>query len=91
MVSHCLILLLCLASPPQTHKEVGCRLKAYWCVKEWSKQWYSQLYETSMLFGVFLIPLGIMTFAYVCICREMWRVTAHRVTLRARRYVLALL
>ena len=64
------------------HKEVGERKKAYWCVKEWPKQEYSIAYELGFACLVFVVPLAVMTFAYVNICRELWTVTAWRTTMR---------
>jgi hypothetical protein len=65
------------------HKQVGGVRIGYWCVKEWSEPVYEQVYELSMLVVVLVLPLSVMTFAYVSICKELWLVTSNRAKLRA--------
>ncbi|CAH1773989.1 unnamed protein product [Owenia fusiformis] len=62
---------------------IGENRTGYWCVKEWSAPIYGQLYELYMLITIFIIPLGIMSFAYFGICHELWRVTSKRASIRA--------
>ncbi len=62
----------------QIHKEVGSIRKGYWCLEEWPTSWASQLYNTGMLLLVFIIPLLVMSFAYVSISKEMWKISANK-------------
>ncbi len=67
----------------QVHKEVGVRRKAYWCVKEWSKPWFSHIYELGMFWLIFVSPVVIMSFAYASICMELWVMTRKRQMMQA--------
>ena len=59
------------------------RKKAYWSVKEWGSPLYSQLYEVYMLMLIFILPLIIITYAYINICVELWIMTSKRASMRA--------
>ncbi|XP_005096075.2 QRFP-like peptide receptor [Aplysia californica] len=63
------------------HKLVGERVKAYWCIKDWESTMYSRLYEVYLLLLMLVIPLVIMTFAYVSIIRELWMMASLRSTM----------
>lgn len=67
----------------QQHIEVGYRRIGYYCLKEWSKQFYSKFYELYMLILMLVIPSVIMTVAYLGICQEMWNVTYRRADMRS--------
>nr|WHL35492.1 elevenin receptor 1 [Aplysia californica] len=69
------------------HKLVGERVKAYWCIKDWESTMYSRLYEVYLLLLMLVIPLVIMTFAYVSIIRELWMMASLRSTM-TRGYVI---
>ena len=68
----------------QIHKEVGHRRPAYWCVKNWGDAVSSQLYEVYMLWVMLILPLAVMSFAYVSICKELWIMTSLRSTMATR-------
>ncbi|XP_059149400.1 cholecystokinin receptor-like, partial [Physella acuta] len=69
------------------HEEVGGKVKAYWCIKDWDSTLYSRLYETYMLWLMLILPLVIMTFAYVSIIRELWTMASLRSSM-TRGYVI---
>ena len=50
---------------------MGYHRKGYWCIKDWPQPVYSQLYEVGMLMVGLVIPVSIMTYAYVSIAREL--------------------
>ena len=64
---------------------MGEKYTAYWCEKKWPTRVYTILYELLYAHVVFLIPLGVMTFAYVNICRELWSMSAWRASMHAGR------
>ena len=68
----------------QIHKEVGHRRLAYWCVKNWEDTVHSQLYEVYMLWVMLILPLGVMSFAYISICKELWVMSSLRSTMATR-------
>ena len=69
----------------QALQEVGVVIKGYWCVKRWPAPWHGHLYEVGMLLAIFLLPLIIMTFAYVSICRELVRVSSKKGAFKGER------
>lgn len=62
----------------QIHKEVGFKVKAYWCVRDWSRTLLWQLYEVYMLVIILVVPLIIMTYSYTHICYRLWVVMGQR-------------
>ena len=69
----------------QIHKEVGGVRKGYWCIKQWEKPVYAKSYEVGMLLGIFVIPVTIISFAYINICKELWTMTSNRESLTASK------
>ena len=66
----------------QIHKEVGTYRIGYWCVEEWPRAVYEQIYDISMMFIILIIPVTMITFAYASICRELWVVASVRASMR---------
>ncbi|XP_020292673.1 pyroglutamylated RFamide peptide receptor-like isoform X2 [Pseudomyrmex gracilis] len=62
----------------QTHKKVGLRYIAYWCVRDSEAALLWRAHEVYMLVVVLLLPLIVMTFCYTTICWEIWRVMKRR-------------
>ncbi|XP_069162080.1 QRFP-like peptide receptor [Procambarus clarkii] len=61
----------CLATPTllvQVHMEVGERVRAYWCVRDFDSPLLWRSYETYMLVLVLLVPACVMAAAYAAIC-----------------------
>lgn len=54
----------------------GDRAKAEWCVKTWNSYAMSIAYEIYMLYIMLLVPVIVMTFAYVNIILELWHITS---------------
>nr|BAT25129.1 cannabinoid receptor-like 1 [Lymnaea stagnalis] len=71
----------------RVHKLVGVKVKAYWCINNWESVFYSRLYEVYMLLLMLIVPLLIMTFAYVSIIRELWTMASLRSSMTSRGYV----
>ncbi|KAH9523415.1 hypothetical protein Btru_039975 [Bulinus truncatus] len=71
----------------EVHVEVGRKIKAYWCMNNWDAALESQLYEVYMLFLMLILPLVIMTFAYVSIIRELWAMASLRSSMTNRSYI----
>ncbi|KAL5016741.1 hypothetical protein ScPMuIL_006330 [Solemya velum] len=61
---------------------VGIVRKATWCIKQWESDSYSKLYEIYMFIIIFMIPVAVMTIAYAGICRELWKVSTFRASMR---------
>lgn len=61
----------------------GVITKGYTCIKSWSDEAYSKLYELYMLIIMLIIPTGVMIVAYTGICWEMITVTARRADMRS--------
>lgn len=68
----------------QIHKEVGKKVKAYWCAKNWDEPFYWKAYEVYMLFLILVGPLCVMTFAYSFICWEVCRIMERRSIMTSR-------
>ncbi|KAL8590362.1 hypothetical protein ACOMHN_011576 [Nucella lapillus] len=68
----------------EVHKEVGHRRRAYWCLKNWDNKVQSRLYEVYMLGVMLLLPLSVMSFSYVSICKELWVMSSLRSTMATR-------
>ena len=45
---------------------------------------HSQLYEVYMLWVMLILPLGVMSFAYISICKELWVMSSLRSTMATR-------
>ncbi|XP_076751230.1 QRFP-like peptide receptor isoform X5 [Xylocopa sonorina] len=69
----------------QTHKEVGLRVIAYWCVRDSDAGLLWQAHEVYMLILVLVLPLIVMAFCYTAICWEIWRVMKRRYHMTSRR------
>ncbi|CAL1528107.1 unnamed protein product, partial [Lymnaea stagnalis] len=68
----------------RVHKLVGVKVKAYWCINNWESVFYSRLYEVYMLLLMLIVPLLIMTFAYVSIIRELWTMASLRSSMTSK-------
>ncbi|XP_055884322.1 QRFP-like peptide receptor [Biomphalaria glabrata] len=64
---------------------VGKKIQGYWCVEEWSPL-MAKIYNLYMILVVFVLPLGLMAYAYTCICRRLWQVQYQHSTMRASQY-----
>lgn len=69
----------------QTHKEVGLRVIAYWCVRDSEFGLLWRAHEVYMLVLVLVLPLTVMGYCYTAICWEIWRVMKRRYHLTSRR------
>lgn len=54
----------------------GIHRKAIWCRKIWNSFAISVAYEIYMIYILLLVPVIIMTFAYVNICLELWHISS---------------
>ncbi|KAG7210800.1 hypothetical protein KM043_012291 [Ampulex compressa] len=68
----------------QSHKEVGVRFIAYWCVRDSDAGLLWQAHEVYMLILVLVLPLTVMAFCYTAICWEIWRVMKRRYHMTSR-------
>ncbi|ESO10327.1 hypothetical protein HELRODRAFT_120046, partial [Helobdella robusta] len=68
----------------QSLRAVGEDGDLFWCVKMWPSKAVERFFEIWMLVLVLIIPLSVMIFAYVGICRELWNVMAMRGSMVAR-------
>nr|XP_012223247.1 PREDICTED: pyroglutamylated RFamide peptide receptor-like isoform X3 [Linepithema humile]XP_012223248.1 PREDICTED: pyroglutamylated RFamide peptide receptor-like isoform X3 [Linepithema humile] len=68
----------------QTHKKVGLRLIAYWCVRDSQAGLLWRAHEVYMLVLVLVLPLIVMAFCYTTICWEIWRVMQRRYHMTSR-------
>ncbi|XP_047500273.1 pyroglutamylated RF-amide peptide receptor-like [Penaeus chinensis] len=72
---------LLLASPTlvvQVHMEVGHRVKAFWCVRNFDAPLLWRGYETYMLVLVLLVPACVMAAAYAAICASVVSMVGQR-------------
>ncbi|XP_043785662.1 QRFP-like peptide receptor isoform X3 [Apis laboriosa] len=69
----------------QTHKEVGLRVIAYWCVRDSEGGLLWRAHEVYMLVLVLVLPLAVMAYCYTAICWEIWRVMKRRYHMTSRR------
>ncbi|KAK9307064.1 hypothetical protein QLX08_002407 [Tetragonisca angustula] len=69
----------------QTHKEVGMRVIAYWCVRDSESGLLWRAHEVYMLVLVLVLPLTVMAYCYTAICWEIWRVMKRRYHMTSRR------
>ncbi|XP_037795697.1 G-protein coupled receptor 54-like [Penaeus monodon] len=72
---------LILASPTlvvQVHMEVGHRVKAFWCVRNFDAPLLWRGYETYMLVLVLLVPACVMAAAYAAICASVVSMVGQR-------------
>ncbi|XP_026300933.1 QRFP-like peptide receptor isoform X5 [Apis mellifera] len=69
----------------QTHKEVGLRVIAYWCVRDFEGGLLWRAHEVYMLVLVLVLPLAVMAYCYTAICWEIWRVMKRRYHMTSRR------
>lgn len=81
---HYLFILITIFSLFQTHKKVGVRLIAYWCVRDSEAGLLWRFHEVYMLVVVLILPLTIMAFCYATICWEIWRVMKRRYHMTSR-------
>lgn len=58
--------------------EVGHRVKAFWCVRNFDAPLLWRGYETYMLVLVLLVPACVMAAAYAAICRTILRMVVQR-------------
>jgi hypothetical protein len=70
--------------PFQTHKKVGLRIIAYWCVRDSEAGLLWRAHEVYMLILVLVLPLTVMAFCYTTICWEIWRVMKRRYHMTSR-------
>ncbi|XP_011338045.1 QRFP-like peptide receptor isoform X2 [Ooceraea biroi] len=68
----------------QTHKKVGLRIIAYWCVRDSEAGLLWRAHEVYMLILVLVLPLTVMAFCYTTICWEIWRVMKRRYHMTSR-------
>ncbi|XP_071568210.1 QRFP-like peptide receptor isoform X3 [Temnothorax nylanderi] len=68
----------------QTHRQVGKRWIAYWCVRDSETGLLWKAHEVYMLVVVLVLPLIIMAFCYTSICWEIWRVMKRRYHMTSR-------
>ncbi|XP_029677270.1 QRFP-like peptide receptor isoform X1 [Formica exsecta] len=68
----------------QTHKQVGEKYIAYWCVRDSEAGLLWRFHEIYMLIVVLILPLSIMAFCYATICWEIWRVMKRRYHMTSR-------
>ncbi|XP_052101738.1 QRFP-like peptide receptor [Mytilus californianus] len=54
----------------------GINREAIWCRKIWNSFAISVAYEIYMIYILLLVPVIIMTFAYVNICLELWHISS---------------
>lgn len=57
------------------------RVKVEHCVRIWPKSIYWQLFELYRALLIFIIPMTIMSFVYVSICRKIWSLPKERIKL----------
>ncbi|XP_022243714.1 pyroglutamylated RFamide peptide receptor-like, partial [Limulus polyphemus] len=62
----------------QIHLEVGVRIQAYWCVRDWQSPILWQSYEVYMLILILVVPSGVMCYTYTRICHQLWVVVKER-------------
>ena len=62
----------------QTHLQVGSRVVAYWCVRDFDSSFIWPAYETYVLFVVLVIPAFVMAVAYTLICTHLKSMAAVR-------------
>ncbi|XP_050734737.1 QRFP-like peptide receptor isoform X2 [Eriocheir sinensis] len=75
------LLSLLLASPVilmQVHMEVGSRVRAFWCVRDWDSPRLWRGYETYMMAVVLLLPASVMAAAYTAIGGAIVTMVARR-------------
>ncbi|CAG2172347.1 unnamed protein product, partial [Oppiella nova] len=62
----------------QVHIEVGFRVKAFWCVKDWGLTILWPIYECYMILLILILPSLVMAYTYTCICHQLWIVVQQR-------------
>ncbi|ESO92589.1 hypothetical protein LOTGIDRAFT_162500, partial [Lottia gigantea] len=62
----------------QKHILVGERIKAYWCITEWSSTEMEILFEVYRFTLLFIIPMTVMIIAYTGICKELLQLSSVR-------------
>ncbi|KAL4236963.1 hypothetical protein ACF0H5_005347 [Mactra antiquata] len=71
------------------HKVVGNEnVTVHWCITEWDKEVYGQIYGVYMFVAILVLPLCLMVFAYSCICHRVWILHKQRPTLAQQSYQL---
>ncbi|XP_075224448.1 QRFP-like peptide receptor isoform X2 [Lycorma delicatula] len=62
----------------QVQMDVGSRIKAYWCVRNFDDRKLLRVYELYMLTLILILPTCVMAVTYSSICWEIWRVMKER-------------
>nr|XP_022319814.1 galanin receptor type 1-like [Crassostrea virginica] len=62
----------------QIHKTVGMHRKAHWCILEWQSSVIQRLYGVYMFLVILVVPLLLLSYAYVSICRKLWKMDQRR-------------
>jgi hypothetical protein len=57
---------------------VGERVKAFWCVRDWNRVSVWRCHELYMLLLVLVVPACVMAVTYTAICWEICRVMKRR-------------
>ncbi|XP_045119829.1 QRFP-like peptide receptor isoform X2 [Portunus trituberculatus] len=81
------LLSLVLASPVtvmQVHMEVGQRVRAFWCVRDWDSPRLWRGYETYMMAVVLVVPASVMAAAYTAIGGAIVTMVARRRTITSK-------
>ncbi|GLV43048.1 RYamide receptor [Carabus blaptoides fortunei] len=68
----------------QVQMDVGVKIKAFWCVRNWCNKNVWRFQEVYMLVLVLIVPTIVMIVAYVIICYEVWRVMERRSVMTSR-------
>ncbi|XP_069955789.1 QRFP-like peptide receptor isoform X2 [Cherax quadricarinatus] len=74
----CSLVLACPVLLLQVHMEVGVRVRAYWCVRDFDSPLLWRSYETYMLVLVLLVPAGVMAAAYAAISNAIIHMMVQR-------------
>ncbi|XP_022256445.1 pyroglutamylated RFamide peptide receptor-like, partial [Limulus polyphemus] len=62
----------------QVHLEVGERIPAYWCVRNWYSPVLWSIYEVYMFILILVVPSAVMSYTYTRICLQLWVVVKER-------------
>ncbi|XP_045120212.1 QRFP-like peptide receptor [Portunus trituberculatus] len=83
---------LLLAAPTlrvQVHMEVGQRVRAFWCVRDWDSPRLWRGYETYMMAVVLVVPASVMAAAYTAIAGAIVTMVARRRTITSKGQMLS--
>ncbi|XP_069194499.1 kiSS-1 receptor [Procambarus clarkii] len=78
------VLLACPVFLLQVHMEVGERVRAYWCVRDFDSPLLWRSYETYMLVLVLLVPACVMAAAYAAISNAIIFMVVQRRTITGK-------